>query len=84
MLILGLSRGPRVLKGAAVVLPFRCFRWCNNTSDRLLRSRLKKSKPQIESVMAQTESVAYMTNFVRCHIETQFQLHKYSPVHLKM
>ena len=44
----------------------------------------KKSKSQIESVMAQTESVAYMTNFVRCHIETQFQLHKYSPVHLKM
>ena len=44
----------------------------------------KKSKSQIESVFAQTESVAYMTNFVRCHIETQFQLHKYSPVHLKM
>ena len=37
----------------------------------------KKSKSQIESVMAQTESVAYMTNFVRCHIETQFKMHKY-------
>ena len=55
MLILGLSRGLRMLKGAAV-----------------------------EFVMAQAESVAYMTNFARCYIETQFQLHKYSPVYLKM
>ena len=81
MLISGLSRGHRLLKGAAVVSPFRCFGWCNHASDR---RACEKSKSQIESVMAQTESVAYMTNFVRCHIETQFHLHKYSPVHLKM
>ena len=84
MLIIGLSIGPRLLKeqqwyrlsdvsdGATMNLTVSSAFACN------------KSKSQIESVMAQAESVAYMTNFVRCHIETQFQLHKYSPVHLKM
>ena len=84
MLILGLSRGPKLLKGTAVDWPFRCL---GGATILLIVSSAfvcKKSKSQTESVMAQTESVAYMTNFVRCHIETQFQLHKYSPVHLKM
>ena len=83
MLILGLSRGPSCSKeqewyhfsdvsGVTILLTISAAFAC------------KKSKSQIGSVMVQTESVAYMTNFVRRHIETQFQLHKYSPVHLKM
>ena len=84
MLILGLSRGPRLLKGTEWI----CLSDVLDGATILLTVSsafvCKKSKSQIESVMAQTESVAYMTNFVRCHIETQFQLHKYSPVHLKM
>ena len=84
MLILGLSRGPRLLKG----VEWYCFSDVSDGATILLivssAFACKKRKSQIESVMAQTESVAYMTNFVRCYIETQFQLHKCSPVHLKM
>ena len=59
MFILGLSRGPRLLKGVAVVLPFRCFGWCNHTSDCLLRFRLLKE-------LQVTDRVRYGTDRVRC------------------
>ena len=73
MLILGLSRGlgcskeqqwyrlSDVSDGATILLTVSSAFAC------------KKSKSQIESVVEQSESVAYVRKgFVRCHIETQF------------
>ena len=60
MFILGLSRGPRLLKGVAVVLPFRCFGRCNHTSDRLLRFRLLKELQVTDRVRYGTDRVRFL------------------------
>ena len=77
MLILGHSRGPRLSKEQ------QWYRLSVVSGGATILLTLS-SAFAYEKSKSQTKSVVYMTNFVRCHIETQFQLHKYSRVHLQM
>ena len=77
MLILGQSRGPRLSKEQ------QWYRLSDVSGGATILLTVS-STFAYEKSKSQTKSVVYMTNFVLCHNETQFQLHKYSRVHLQM